>query len=460
VHATDPGLSDLRARYNAFVKERNALQEKKAECELVFKQIVLDVSLFTDEQITQYREQYLAVTKRIDAIVHEIDELLKAGTLRKQLEREFAVRIQNETAADGEQKSTLTLTKLNDLLNEPAEQIDWLVDKMLPAGGFSLLVAKPKAGKSTLARNLALAVAQGKDFFGKPIQQGPVIYLALEEKRAEVRKHFLDMGATGGEEIYIFAASAPVDALQQIRTVAEEKKPALIIIDPLFKLTRIKDGNDYAQVTQALEPLLVLARETGAHVLCVHHMGKGEREGGDSILGSTAIFAAVDTALMMKRSERYRTLSSIQRYGEDLPETVLRFDPQTRTLTLGESKEQEEEKRIAEAIIGFLKSKEEPVTEAEIDAEVEGRTTRKRKALRELVAAGKVERIGKGGKKDPFRYVLAGFMFSCSQYTSGNTGTSTEKEDLNQQEDSSYSCSRDPSESDSCSQRPEWEEIE
>ena len=91
----------------------------------------------------------------------------------------------------------------------------------------------------------------------------------------------------------------------------------------------------------------MLARETGAHVLCVHHAGKSEREGGDSILGSTAIFAAVDTALMMKRTERYRTVSSVQRYGEDLPETVLRFDSATRMVSLGESKEQEEEKRIA-----------------------------------------------------------------------------------------------------------------
>ena len=119
-----------------------------------------------------------------------------------------------------------------------------------------MLVAKPKAGKSTLARNLALAIAQGKKFLDNATQQGTVIYLALEEKRSEVKKHFREMGATGEENIYIFAASAPVDALQQIRLEAEEKKPVLIIIDPLFRLTRVKDGNDYAQVTTAaLEPL-------------------------------------------------------------------------------------------------------------------------------------------------------------------------------------------------------------
>jgi hypothetical protein len=248
-----------------------------------------------------------------------------------------------------------------------------------------------------------------------------VFYLALEEKRAEVKKHFTEMGATGNEEIYIHVASAPVDGLEQIRVIAQEKKPALIIIDPLFRFTRVKDGNDYNAVTAALEPLLVLARETGAHVLCVHHAGKGDREGGDSILGSTAIFGAVDTALIMKRSERYRTLSSIQRYGEDLPETVLRFDPQSRTIGLGQAKEQEEADRIAEAILACLrvqeadKEKGHPLTQAEIDEELEGKTIYKRKALKALFAGKQIERLGKGGKKDPFRYCLKGSRFVAAE---------------------------------------------
>jgi len=253
------------------------------------------------------------------------------------------------------------------------------------------------------------------------------------------------MGATGNEEIYVHAASAPVDALQQIRAVANDKKPVLIIIDPLFRLTRVKDGNDYAQVTAALEPLLVLARETGSHVLCVHHAGKGEREGGDSILGSTAIFAAVDTALIMKRTERYRTLSSIQRYGEDLPETVLRFDPQSRTVSLGQAKEQEESDRIAEAILACLKAQEddkkkgEPLTEARINQEVEGRNAYKRIALRSLLAEGKIERIGKGGKKDPFRYCLKDSCFVVPSTSKGH-GDKNQKDGASAEEDERYSC--------------------
>ena len=66
-------------------------------------------------------------------------------------------------------------------------------------------------------------------------------------------------------------------------------------------------------------------------ILLVYHLGKGERaDAPDAILGSTAFFAAVDTALIMKRSDLYRTLHSRQRYGADLPETILDFEPVSR----------------------------------------------------------------------------------------------------------------------------------
>jgi len=100
----------------------------------------------------------------------------------------------------------------------------------------------------------------------------------------------------------------------------------------------------------------------------------------------------VDTALIMQRTERDRTISSILRYGEDLPETVLHFDPQTRTVTLGEVKEQEEEKRLADTIREFLESKQTPMEEKEIHAGVEGRATTKKRALRRLLEEGKVYR--------------------------------------------------------------------
>ena len=304
----------------------------------------------------------------------------------------------------------LPLTSLAELLNEPDESTPWLVEQRLPIGGLSLLCGKPKAGKSTLARTLALAVARGYAWLGMPTVQGAVLYLALEEKRSQVRKHFHMMGATGDEAVHIFCAPSPTDGLTQLRAATERDKPALVIVDPLFRFTRVRDCNDYAVVTSALEPLLTLARQTNAHVLAVHHLGKGERDGGDGILGSTAIFAAVDTALILKRSEKYRTLSSIQRYGEDLEEVTLSMNPDTGLISIGPSRKEAEEEAVADLILDYLATQAEPVEESVIQEHVESRKGIKVKALRRLVDQEKIIRQGVGKKGNPYTYSKAGFL--------------------------------------------------
>jgi putative DNA primase/helicase len=328
--------------------------------------------------------------------------------------------------AAGLKRGGFTLTKLGDLLNEPEEKVSWLIPNKLPLGGISVLAAKPKVGKSTLARCLALAIARGEIFLGCQTTRGPVIYLALEEKRSEVRRHFADLGATGEESIHIHCAAAPQDAMIELCRLTAEIRPVLIIIDPLFKFVRIRDEKAYAEVCQAIEPLLTLAREMHVHVMLVHHCGKAERaDAMDAILGSTAIFGGVDSALVLKRSDRYRTLKSEQKYGVDWPETILEFDTETRWVSLGAEKSEAEATRIAEAIISYLGGTEEPRTRVEIEAHVEGRTTHKRAALKSLCATGEVSESGAGSKGDPLRYRLVGAEAkkssdSCSHI---NTGT-------------------------------------
>jgi hypothetical protein len=50
------------------------------------------------------------------------------------------------------------------LLAEPDHEQPWLVDGLLLKAGLSMLTARLKVGKSTLARILALAVARDEAF--------------------------------------------------------------------------------------------------------------------------------------------------------------------------------------------------------------------------------------------------------------------------------------------------------
>jgi hypothetical protein len=107
---------------------------------------------------------------------------------------------------------------------------------------------------------------------------------------------------------------------------------------------------------------------------------------------------------MMKRSERYRTLSSIQRYGTDLEEITVTLDPVTSDVTAGPPRAEAELAEASRLILEFLSKAKDPVTEAELDGVIECRRQVWKKALRELVGTGKVIRTGRGGKGEPFRY--------------------------------------------------------
>jgi hypothetical protein len=123
-------------------------------------------------------------------------------------------------------------------------------------------------------------------------------------------------------------------------------------------------------------------------------------------VGSTAIFGGVDTAIILKKADRYRTVQSSQRYGTDWPEAVLNFDPAERSLSLGVERSEAEAGRIIEAIVAYLAGSDEPQTRVQIEAHVEGKTKHKRTALKALCATGRVSESGAGAKGDPLRYAL------------------------------------------------------
>lgn len=244
-----------------------------------------------------------------------------------------------------------------------------------------------------------------------------MIYLALEERPEDIKADFIALGATGKEPIHIHAANAPEDAMLMLVRLVRELKPALAVIDPLFRLVRIRDEKAYAETYAALGPLIDVARETGTHIMLTHHAGKSiKADAIDAPLGSTALSGIVSTLLLLKRGDSYRTLQSVQRIGCDLEETVLTFDARSRALTLGGSKTDAEQADAETRILDYLEHAGEPRTQEQIRDEVEGRTQAIRAALSSLVKGGRVKRTGKGGKGDPFLY---GCWFSGSQCMAG-----------------------------------------
>ena len=173
----------------------------------------------------------------------------------------------------------------------------------------------------------------------------------------------------------------------------------------MLRFIRVRDANDYAEVTRALEPVLALARISGCHIMLVHHAGKMDREGGDSILGSTAFFGGVDTAMVMRRKEAGRTLETTQRYGEDFPETVIGYNTETGSVSAGGTVSDVEERKAKEGILKVLG--EGSMTRPQLLEAVEGKTKYIVGAIYKMADDGELSRSGVGKKNDPIVYSVS-----------------------------------------------------
>lgn len=296
-----------------------------------------------------------------------------------------------------------------ELMNSEEPDLEWIVDGLLFAGGFSLLTGRPKSGKTTLARNLAVKLAHGEDFLGRATRRANVLFVALEEHRGGFKAEWSRMNRPTDDRV-TFSIGMPEDMTGFYRMLAVTVKVGqydLAIIDHLGHVARTDDLNDYAKTRAALDPYRQLARKSGAHVMLLHHSKKQGGEYGGEALGSTAITGLVDTALMIGFTGERREIYSINRHGEALEKTLLEFDAERGAVDTGKTLREERESERDGEVWEWLDDQTKPVTTAAIAKSMEMSKKTLLPCLKRLVERGDVDRTGSGKRNDPIMYSVS-----------------------------------------------------
>ena len=307
----------------------------------------------------------------------------------------------------GETAREPVILPAGDWLRVQQENPTWVVDGLILQGGLTLLIGKPKVGKSTLARSIALAVALGRPILGRQVRQGPVLLMThhREDPPAAVREHLLKMGVREGDDVPLYIADG-VQTLGDIVPWVETNRPALIVIDTIARYMSLDDVNDYVKVLAALGPLQDIARRHGTAVLALHHAPKSgdDRETIDSPLGSTALAGAADIVMRYRRTGDRRILQSVSRFGDDTQETVITLDPDGWPTAIGSLQEvqaNEEERAVLDALAA-----NGPMTKDELRDALGRKAVDLVHALQALCRQGRIIRTGSGRRGDPYRYAL------------------------------------------------------
>lgn len=231
------------------------------------------------------------------------------------------------------------------LLSQSFRPIRWLVPGLLPEG-VMILAARPKIGKSWLALDVAIATATGGAVLGRPVEQGEVLYLALEDGDRRLQGRLCKLGAEGeGMAALHYATDWPKgpDGASAIRDwIQHHPRARLVVVDVFAKLRGGSEGRetaytaDYADVSMLKPP-----GDAAVSILLVHHTRKADAEDPiDSISGTLGIGGAADGAWVLRRGrgEDEAELHLIGRDLEDEGAFAVRFDRETcRWQWLGEA---------------------------------------------------------------------------------------------------------------------------
>jgi hypothetical protein len=230
-----------------------------------------------------------------------------------------------------EEPTTITATEL---YAGKFVAIRMLLELLLWAG-LTMLVARPKAGKSWLTLQMAVHIAGGKPLDGvTALETGPVLYLALEEPPARTAARLRKIAPPGEwtENLHCRYELLPLmgGGAEQMEAEIRRVRPRAVFIDTFTAAVKTgsKSGSDvfraqYAEVSR----LRKMAEENGISIVVVHHVRKGVSDGAiEAVAGTGGIAAAVDAVWQLKRKpEGEATLEVVGRETEEKT-FALRFE--------------------------------------------------------------------------------------------------------------------------------------
>ena len=170
---------------------------------------------------------------------------------------------------------------------------------------------------------LAFHVSSGKPLWNFAVQQGTVLYLALEDNQERLQQRLYRMfGTDVAPALYFSNAAKPLGGGldQQIETFRREHPDTnLVIIDTLQKVR--ESGNEkcsYASDYEIVTKLKAFSDKYGICFLVVHHTRKMESSDSfDMISGTNGLLGAADGAFVMQKEKRTDNKAVLEVAGRD-----------------------------------------------------------------------------------------------------------------------------------------------
>lgn len=314
-------LDDILEEYNAFREFTHELAVDrsewawKLESKLIrngaSKEVVKFVLLNAPYDRAKFTEDTVdAEVNRAFAKMNEDDEKAPVELktkLDKQVELEdIGAKSLNKTMTQKgkKHKSKFNIVRVDEI--QPFDPADfWLIEDLWENGSVGLIGAPSKSFKSTLALNLACAVATGKPFDGRKVKQGAVLIIQGENNLSmEQHKIYAITGSETQPQIYYVEDNITMEQVYKLENDIRELGVKLLIIDPMYLLFGNGDINKHQDIVERLEMLTRISKNTGCAVMLIHHsrkLEKGAKIQTSDMYGSAFIEGWYESMILLQR---------------------------------------------------------------------------------------------------------------------------------------------------------------
>lgn len=208
-----------------------------------------------------------------------------------------------------EPKSKLTVHRGKKYTLHTAKQLelfpplDWTIKHILPRQGIVAIYGPSQSGKSFLAMDAGIAIAEGQRWFFRRVTRSPVIYVALEGEGGYINRikawQVINHRDVPDNFRFLIKQTFHLDSVEDVEALASVvDKGTVIIIDTLNRAAPTADENSSEDMGRILEGAKNLQGLTEGLIVIVHHTGKDASRGAR---GHSSFFAALDAAIEVKR---------------------------------------------------------------------------------------------------------------------------------------------------------------
>ena len=291
-----------------------------------------------------------------------------------------------------------------DLQQKEFPQIQYIIPGIIPEG-LSMLVGRPKIGKSWMALDIGIAIASGRPCLGGRIpQEGDVLYCALEDNprrlQARIAKVLGASPVNWPKRMMLTTRwlrldkGGVTDIADWIKSVHQ---PRLVILDTLASVKPIRTTSGYAEDYESLTNLHRLANDIGVAILVLHHQRKSEAEDPlDTISGTLGLAGCVDTPIILSGSSQGMTLYVRGRDVEQA-EHAISFDKSTcRWNIVGDAAEVHRSDTRSKILDVLKRAKPNAMGPSDIASVAELKETVVKVRLGNMVADGEVMKTSRG----------------------------------------------------------------